>query len=202
MAAAVGARGRRAAPATPAGLGGAPATRRPPAGGTGTAAAPPCSPSAAQAPAAGARCPGRASPAVPPARRDRHVGVQADPLQSGRAPPGRRHGGRRAETAYRLPGARPERHPALPRRRPDAGEQRGLGRERIALGVVGWPPPSADQEPPPVAVEPREEPRDVTIGRRRQTVEAGPRGRARARGDAVEEQRVKMNVEQEIVMRP
>jgi hypothetical protein len=46
-----------------------------------------------------------------------------------------------------------------------------------------------------VAVEPREEPRDVTIGRRRQTVETGPRGRARARVDAVEEQRVEVNIE-------
>ena len=50
-------------------------------------------------------------------------------------------------------------------------------------------------EPPDVAVEPREEPRDVTIGRRRQTVETGPRGRARARVDAVEEQRVEVNIE-------
>jgi hypothetical protein len=33
-------------------------------------------------------------------------------------------------------------------------------------------------------------------------VEPGPRRRARARVDAVEEQRVEMNIEQEIVMRP
>jgi (S)-2-hydroxyglutarate dehydrogenase len=76
-------------------------------------------------------------------------------------------GGRRAKPAHRLPGAWPERDPALQRRGHHVGEQRRLGRERIASGVVGWPPPPADQEPPHAAVEPREQRRDVGIGRRR-----------------------------------
>jgi hypothetical protein len=43
---------------------------------------------------------------IPSARRHRDIRMQAEPLKPGRAPPGRRHGGRRPEAAHRLPGPR------------------------------------------------------------------------------------------------
>jgi len=53
---------------------------------------------------------------------------------------------------------------------------------------------AARQEAPDAAVQPREERRDVGVGRRRQAVEDGPGGWGRARVDAVEDERVEVNV--------
>jgi hypothetical protein len=132
---------------------------------------------------------------IPPACRHRHIRMQTEALQARRAPPGRRHGGRRPEAPHRLPGAGPEGDVPLQRRRDRAGEQRLLRRERVAPGVLVRPPPPAEQQPPHAPVQPREQHADVRVGRRRQAVEPGPRRRARARVDAVEEQRVEMNIE-------
>ena len=121
---------------------------------------------------------------IPPPRRHRHIRMETEALKARRTPPGRRRGGRRAEPAHRLPGAGPQRHAALQRRRHRARESRRLGRERIAPGVLTRPPPPADQELPHPALYARQKPRDVRIGRGWEAVELRPRRRARARVDA------------------
>jgi hypothetical protein len=84
--------------------------------------------------------------------------------------------------------ARPKRDSALQRGGNGLGEQRHLGRERVApLGLLGEPP-AARQEPSHAAMHAHQERRDVGIGGWRQSVEAWPSGRARARVDAVGEQ--------------
>jgi hypothetical protein len=139
---------------------------------------------------------------IPAARRDGHVGVQAEALEPG-TPRGGRLGARsRAETPDGLPRARAEGHAALQRGGDRLREQRLLRRNRVAPRVVRRQPAAARQEAPDAAVQPREQGRDVRIGGRRQRVEDRARLGRRARVDAVEEERVEMNIGQEIAMKP
>jgi hypothetical protein len=131
---------------------------------------------------------------IPATRGHGHVGVQAEALEAGAARPRGRWGSGRAEAVQRVARTRPEPDPPLEGRGDSLREERFLRRERIrGVSVLGRPA-SPHQEPPDATLEPREERRDVGVGGWRQAMEHGPRRGRRARGDAVEEERVKVHV--------